>query len=291
LSDKKNKKSTGCSLGLITIGVIILIVGLWYLNYYSLKDLKPDDRGTFGDMFGSINALFSGLAFAGIIFTILLQRKELEYQREELKETREEFKTQNETLKIQRFENTFFNLLNIHHQIVSDIDFTYYKKKERERANFAKVDEEKESVTITGRDVFRFRYNKIHAELKSKPQNYKQIYLKHYEDAQTDFGHYFRNLYRMIKLVDETDFFYDSKNISEDEIFNIKYKYISIIRAQISDYELLWLFYNCLSSNGVERFKPFIEKYSFFNNLPKGHIPSKEHIELYSNLAYDREER
>ena len=47
-------------------------------------------------MFGSINALFSGLAFAGIIYTILLQRKELELQREELKLTREEIKKSRE---------------------------------------------------------------------------------------------------------------------------------------------------------------------------------------------------
>lgn len=47
-------------------------------------------RGQFVDMFGALNALFSGLAFAGIIFTIRQQKEELELQREELKMTREE---------------------------------------------------------------------------------------------------------------------------------------------------------------------------------------------------------
>jgi hypothetical protein len=42
-------------------------------------------RGQFGDIFGGINALFTGLAFAGVIFTILLQRKELALQRYELR--------------------------------------------------------------------------------------------------------------------------------------------------------------------------------------------------------------
>lgn len=41
-------------------------------------------------MFGVINALFSGFAFAGIIFTIWLQREELKLQREELKLIRTE---------------------------------------------------------------------------------------------------------------------------------------------------------------------------------------------------------
>jgi hypothetical protein len=61
------------------LGAVFLIVGLWFGNLYLLQGCK--DRGTFGDMFGSVNALFSGLALAGIIFTILLQRKELGYQR------------------------------------------------------------------------------------------------------------------------------------------------------------------------------------------------------------------
>jgi hypothetical protein len=39
-------------------------------------------------MFGGINALFAGLAFAGLIYTIYLQRDELRLQREELELTR-----------------------------------------------------------------------------------------------------------------------------------------------------------------------------------------------------------
>jgi hypothetical protein len=45
-------------------------------------------RGTFGDMFGAVNALFSGLAFACIFYSLLQQREDLRLQREELEETR-----------------------------------------------------------------------------------------------------------------------------------------------------------------------------------------------------------
>lgn len=47
-------------------------------------------RGQFGDIFGGINALFTGLAFAGVIYTVLLQRRELGLQRDELRLTRDE---------------------------------------------------------------------------------------------------------------------------------------------------------------------------------------------------------
>ncbi|BFG70290.1 hypothetical protein KACHI17_11710 [Sediminibacterium sp. KACHI17] len=276
--------------------VTVVIIGLWTTTYFLLKDLNELKRGTFGDMFGSVNALFSGLALAGIILTILLQRKELKLQREELRDTRAEFEIQNETLKLQRFENTFFNLLNLHHQIVSAIDYRYYKSKEKERgwgtgSFMTTKPEEKEAVTITGRDVFRHRYNLMLPKLKEQSDSYEEIYLEHYEQAQTDFGHYFRNLYRMIKLVDQTDFFYNSEKVTKEEIFKIKYRYTSIIRSQISDYELLWIFYNCLSENGIDKFKPFIERYSFFKNIPVNLIADKIHVNLYEKRAFIPDEQ
>jgi hypothetical protein len=53
-------------------GVMVLWAGCGLL-LYSLPD-----RGTFGDMFGAVNALFSGLAFAGVIYALLLQHEEIE---------------------------------------------------------------------------------------------------------------------------------------------------------------------------------------------------------------------
>ncbi len=103
------------------------VIFLFLLNMgLTWVDDDPTWRGTFGDQFGAVNALFSGLAFAGLIYTIILQRRDLELQRNDLKLQREElaltrkemeeqtaeFEKQNETLRIQRFENTFFNMLS-----------------------------------------------------------------------------------------------------------------------------------------------------------------------------------
>jgi hypothetical protein len=51
-----------------------------------------EKRALFGDSNGAINTLFSAFAFGGIIYTIFLQRTELELQREELRDTRKELK-------------------------------------------------------------------------------------------------------------------------------------------------------------------------------------------------------
>lgn len=80
------------SLILIAVIVFIVVIGLWLITLFTLLGKSETARGTFGDMFGGVNALFSGLAFGGIIITILLQRKELSLQRAELVESRAELK-------------------------------------------------------------------------------------------------------------------------------------------------------------------------------------------------------
>jgi len=131
---------------------------LWLLNltvpYFS--GTSPENASGFGDMFGAVNSLFSGFALAGIIITILMQREELQLQRKELAQTRHEFAQQNETMRLQRFENTFFNLLQLHHQIVEGIDYRYYKLPKKKAVSSVLIPKEpKEVVVLTGRDVFR----------------------------------------------------------------------------------------------------------------------------------------
>lgn len=87
-----------------------------------------EQRGQFGDMFGMVNALFSGLAFAGVIITIRQQHIDLEYQRVTIKQTNDEmerqtkeFELQNKTLKRQQFDNTYFELLKMLQSIVDGL--------------------------------------------------------------------------------------------------------------------------------------------------------------------------
>jgi hypothetical protein len=70
----------------IPIISVTIVIALWVATPFVVEMLHSNlvDRGQFGDLYGSINALFSGLAFAGVIIAILLQRQELQLQREEL---------------------------------------------------------------------------------------------------------------------------------------------------------------------------------------------------------------
>lgn len=77
----------------IAVGTATVIVLLWAATLPVLAHFVPSGptvRGQVGDAFGVVNALFSGLALAGVVLAILMQREELQLQRDELRETRAE---------------------------------------------------------------------------------------------------------------------------------------------------------------------------------------------------------
>lgn len=74
--------------------LLFLIVFAWAISgviiYYAASNWS--DRGTIGDMFGAVNALFSGLAFVGLIYTIIMQREEIKMNLQEIEMNRKELK-------------------------------------------------------------------------------------------------------------------------------------------------------------------------------------------------------
>lgn len=81
----KTDKNINYVLFFSIICVVILILSIGY--YFIVNCWQNNERGSFGDLFGGLNAIFSGFAFAGVIITILMQMKELELTREELKKS------------------------------------------------------------------------------------------------------------------------------------------------------------------------------------------------------------
>ena len=61
----------------------LLVVGIWSASALGLYLFTSDfsKSGTFGDSFGVLNTLFSGLAFAGIIVSIKMQNDEMREER------------------------------------------------------------------------------------------------------------------------------------------------------------------------------------------------------------------
>ena len=85
----ENKSKVGLLTKLIVL-VLVIWISSTMLIIYGIDNWP--DRGTFGDLFGAVNALFSGLAFAGLIYTIVLQKRDLVLQRNEIAMNRAELK-------------------------------------------------------------------------------------------------------------------------------------------------------------------------------------------------------
>ena len=74
------------------LGITVVVFALFFLYAHIVPCLFEDmnERAVFGDMYGAFEALFSGLAFVGVLVAIFMQRDELSLQRQELALTRKE---------------------------------------------------------------------------------------------------------------------------------------------------------------------------------------------------------
>ena len=178
----------------------------------------------------------------------------------------------------QSFENSFFQLLNLHNEIASAV-----------RDVEAGATDLRE---VRGRDCFQKWYEqfktgwwgvKINTDdwgtLTSVdgPKSLSKRYLAFYTHYQGMLGHYFRNLYHLIKFIKSSN--------SED-----KRRYTSLARAQLSQYELALLFYNGIAAIPPEtenKFKPLIEEFGLLKNLdPKLLLNPDEDLKLYDPKAF-----
>lgn len=266
---------------------ILLCIGIWSggmllthwyaINYFSVPK-EANSPALFGDSFGAVNALISAFAFAGVIVSMYLQRKDLEMQREsidiqrdelqqntkELELQRKEFEIQNKTMRLQRFENTFFNMLSLQQEIVNGLHYAdpqRYINLLREMNKLQRLDDK----ITTGREVFEYLFS-----IYCKDNILKNGNGAYFNDKISIFHHYFRHLYRIVKFIDETTLLETKKE---------KYSYMCILRATLSKYELIHLYYNGLE---FPKFKALIEEYSLLNNIDISALSSDGTENLFS---------
>ena len=95
-------------LPILVAGIVALIVTvLWLLAFF---ELPPFDWRQFSDYQESLTSLFAGLALIFVAWTAFMQREELDA-------TRNIMADQSKTMELQRFETTFFNMLNNFNEI------------------------------------------------------------------------------------------------------------------------------------------------------------------------------
>lgn len=228
--------------------------------------LSPDSS------FDRLNTLFSGFAFWGVIYAIFLQKSELQLQRKELVLTRsevrgqkEQLEAQNITMKRQRFENTFFSLLDLLSNMV----------------NLMELPPQGIGNTRKGRECFssfchEFDESYRRAQNGNPSTAMKQLCREAFTSLhgrrQSYLDHYFLTLYHIIRYVDSSE-------------VNDKSVYIDFVKAQLSSSELKLLLYNCLSETGSSKLEPLLQKHGLFENLRKEILIDQGHLSLLKDAA------
>ena len=242
-----NKKKNSVKPLVLAFCAVIAVVGV-YAAYYAFLyfgyETKTDAggnlvgvrSGTFGDAFGALNALFSGLAFSGFMITLLLQRKDLsDGQAENAR---------------QQVESQFYNMLKLQQAVVSGFDL--------QQTKFQYISNSSIQVITQGRDCFKTWVDRLASEYHSaksstKTDKLKEAYRELWNEHRGDLSLYFRSLYTLFKFVSKSDYV-DKRWLA------------SVARSFISDYELIVLFYNCLMPNG-EKFQVYACEFAVFDNL------------------------
>lgn len=224
-----------------------LVMLLWNVSFSDLFDKARE--GTFGDSFGTLNTLFSGLAFSGVLITLMFQRKDLS-------ETRKQIASQ-------QVESQFYNMLSQQQEVVRGLDLQSREDNE---------------VIARGRDCFREWHENLHNMYKdiSDKQRLLDPYALSYgclfELHKSDLGLYYRSLYSVFRYIEGCGHD-DSKEFGR------------VLRSLLSDYELVLIFYNCLTEKG-ENFKRFVYAHGLFDNIDPTLLLSKGHIRNFDSKAY-----
>ncbi|QNM92347.1 putative phage abortive infection protein [Aliarcobacter cryaerophilus] len=221
---------------------------------------KIEKFGQFGDYVGgTLNPLFAFFSFLILVFTIQLQRKQLN-------ESAITQKKQLDFIEKQNFETTFFNMINLNNQIVNNLSLT----KSNNSTNPILTVKEFYSIggtnvnvvndnNYTGKEVLSKLFEILNVFIKDNlknnsydPTNLYRAFLLEYQFL---IDNYFRNIYNILKLIEQ------NKNIEN------KKTYSNILRAQLSNVELALILMNALYYHENKKLFYLLVKFEFMKPL------------------------
>lgn len=277
--DKKPTWWDKNSISVLAISLFVFVMGAWLACMFILVGASDPNipyessdifkiignRGTFGDMFGSVNALFSGLAFAGLFLTLFIQIKEFRLQREELKLTREAMADQKQVMEgqtvvmdqqrkqidIQNFESAFFQILKMHYEVLEELNIRVNKDREvKGWKTFIKYEMDiKKSYE---------HYPKIVGEREDSSKLHYVI-RDHHRGSKHPFPGYVRSLISLCGYVSRSKV----EDVSE---------YIELLKSRMGTEEKVFLAYEVYSERNQELLE-WVARYRLLDGLTNSNFP------------------
>lgn len=214
--------------------------------------------GQLGDSFGILSALMTSMAAIFTYQTLIDtrdqkeaaeiaaadQKREADAARLELiEERRQSLKREEERDEENRkrdAEQTYFRLLELRLKVLEDV--------RTGKGDTLKI----------GSDAFAAFEGRISSPYwqNSDEVDHKLEYDKLYKSNVNDLGHYFRFTYHIIVF-------------AKENFGRSAYKYIRLLRAQLSNAEIVMIALNCAFGEGQEKMAPLAERYSLFHNMDR----------------------
>lgn len=256
----------GVVVFIVALYALILVVRTWPIEEYSIAK-----AGTFGDSFGALNSLFTGLGFAGLLVTIFLQREDIKLTRVELSETRSEIRLQSRTFQQQQFEESFYRLIGLYRENLSQLSI-------KSDVNLR--------VRIKGIDALSHLQQKFDEACSAKrlmpfptsaDANGKDDYVYWlYKTSNAIFfrqTRYTETLNAILSLIDNECFLPERRE-----------NYFQILSSQFTVYEVKFLFYQMFLNPDYQRLRDVIATSPSFqdrfisSSIPVAHCKSFEYL-------------
>ena len=301
------------------VGIIIVVFSLLYAFFFLLPLTLPyfrdnvfhvskanpiDAFGLMGDSYGIFNALFSGLAFLGVLVTLCLQ------SRDNRKRTVEE---------------QYYQMLDVQQKVIDEINvsqvrmvklgapvavaegrkaFVEFKIQMKYLLKAIKDVVGRNGFELSDVDVADIAYAVFFYGSSKTWKPFMMEYLKDYPDTerlvdaiitkldnekryilyrpnQNYLSVYFRNMYNAIKLIDNSSLFNNEE----------KMNYVKILRAQLSNAELYILFFNIISRFGKKWIdNNYVTKYQLIQNLPSKYCDGYYPKDYFPEIKFEGDE-
>lgn len=212
----------------------------------------------------AVSAIATGIMAVATFVTIVNSRKQfIELQR-------------------QNFENALFSLLDrlekIHNQVKYQVDIDYVSFGSD---GFTSAwDDFKRHMDIelyqdanNSKFQERFRTEEAKRDIGLTRTNYFLLI----ENNVTDFISYFNSLLSIIKYIDTSSFSIDGKH-----------RYMTFILSQLTEIDVLWLFYVCVLDERFSDLKRLVEKWSLLRDFKQWKLIHPDHISWISPNAFNK---
>ncbi|WP_440779486.1 putative phage abortive infection protein [Pseudomonas syringae] len=259
---------------------------LWVLN---IKHADTAQHwGQIGDFIGGIlNPLLSFCALMAVLYNLSLQREELALARKDAREAQRIQNNQSTIFETQNFESVFFRLLDVHSKLADSVRIS--RRGGEGIVGYAAFSfaAKRYSSTLT-------RLESMDVKVEAKEAKVREYGQRFIDDEAGGFGHYFRNIYQILKYVDGLGHSAAGSLGKQPvgmeirrtvRLYRRQRDYANMLRAQLSEDEVTCLYLNCLSRQGVG-LKYYIEKYSMLKTADESIRSNSLLRNMFSDLAY-----